>query len=521
MRKVLILAIAIFIVFNPAHAQAGVFDNLKNEFQENFFIIIKRAFVSFPNQVKKEAKKQINDVKTVINKNNKLTEIFIAKSVDAIIDNNKNIQLSYQKTRAGFLDNFFIIKEIVKPIDKIKSRVRNIFTINNKQEKINEEQKFQANIVNVIKAQENNNQKEINQTVIEREVLPKQDQQRIANNEQSIRSLIEQINDLKKKQSEIISASSFPVNEGVIEKNEIDKKFTALEQELKNQIRLSANATTNQVIQVMAPIGNNEGSYKLNIQNSLVNQGSLTQDGAATFNAQATFNGAVSINGALTSLNGITITGIINGNITDNITNAFDIQQGNNNYININTTDLLEEIQFGNTTTNPNYTFLGSGALFINASLSTSIIPTTDSSIDLGSNAKQFNNIYARNVNTSGISSSNQAVFTYNPLTEIIANSSVLINPTTAETNEALLGIAIAGIEKFRVDSEGDIITTGDIAVKGGDITSTSALTITPLAGSNFNIALSATGDFAVNTNQLYVDTSAGNIGIGTTAPTA
>ena len=50
-------------------------------------------------------------------------------------------------------------------------------------------------------------------------------------------------------------------------------------------------------------------------------------------------------------------------------------------------------------------------------------------------------------------------------------------------------------------------------------ITAAGALTITPAAGSNLNVALSTTGDFAVNTSMLYVDTSLGNVGIGTTAP--
>jgi hypothetical protein len=49
-------------------------------------------------------------------------------------------------------------------------------------------------------------------------------------------------------------------------------------------------------------------------------------------------------------------------------------------------------------------------------------------------------------------------------------------------------------------------------------VTASGALGITPAAGSNLNINLSTTGDFAVNTNQLYVDTSAGTVGIGTTA---
>jgi hypothetical protein len=52
-------------------------------------------------------------------------------------------------------------------------------------------------------------------------------------------------------------------------------------------------------------------------------------------------------------------------------------------------------------------------------------------------------------------------------------------------------------------------------------IISSGALGITPASGSNLNINLATTGDLAVNTNQLYVDTSAGNVGIGTTGPGA
>jgi len=66
--------------------------------------------------------------------------------------------------------------------------------------------------------------------------------------------------------------------------------------------------------------------------------------------------------------------------------------------------------------------------------------------------------------------------------------------------------------------------STNDIAgtlnLSGGALTSTGALSITPQAGNNLNIALSTTGDFTVNTNDLYVDTSTGRVGIGTTSPT-
>src|SRR3989338_8329153 len=499
MRKGLIVAIVIFIVFIPVYTQAGVFDNLnkinnplssfknlKNDIKKNF-LIIEKILIFVPTQAKKQAIRQINDVKISVNEKNRLADIFIAKLVDITIDNNKNI---YQEARAGFLDNFSIIEEIVLPISEIKSRVRNIFTINNKQEKIQNEQKVQAKAeVDAIYNQWKTGKEVFNSKlaeVINKEIiLPEKDLQRMENNEQRISFLIEQINDLKKEHSETLNSSSFPINESAIKKNEIDEKLIALKEELENQIKISSNKSINQVVQVLAPTGNNEGSYNLNIQNSLTNRGALTQEGAAIFNAQATFNNTVSI-GALLSSNSITIAGIVEGNMTDNIINAFDIQQGANNYININTIDLLEEIQFGNTTINPDYAFLGSGALFINATLSSSIIPTTDSSIDLGSNAKQFNNIFARNVNTSGISSSNQAVFTLNPLDATIANSSVLINPTTAGANEALLGIAIAGAEKFRVDTEGDIMFSGNLIV---------------------------------NTNKFYVDATAGKVGIGTTTP--
>lgn len=57
-------------------------------------------------------------------------------------------------------------------------------------------------------------------------------------------------------------------------------------------------------------------------------------------------------------------------------------------------------------------------------------------------------------------------------------------------------------------------------AIIGNTIqTASGALGITPAAGSNLNITLSTTGDFAVNTNQFYVDTSAARVGIGTTTP--
>lgn len=64
---------------------------------------------------------------------------------------------------------------------------------------------------------------------------------------------------------------------------------------------------------------------------------------------------------------------------------------------------------------------------------------------------------------------------------------------------------------------------TGTLAVATSvstpNIVATGAIGITPGGGNGLNINLATTGDMAVNTNQLYVDTSAANIGIGTASP--
>ncbi len=49
--------------------------------------------------------------------------------------------------------------------------------------------------------------------------------------------------------------------------------------------------------------------------------------------------------------------------LQDNIADAFDLQQGSDNYINIRTSDGTENISFGNATTNPSYSFLGTGTV--------------------------------------------------------------------------------------------------------------------------------------------------------------
>jgi hypothetical protein len=116
-------------------------------------------------------------------------------------------------------------------------------------------------------------------------------------------------------------------------------------------------------------------------------------------------------------------------------------------------------------------------------------------------------------------------------------------------TSGVLLGTAEAGAVEFLTDKFYGTITTGAVrktfaflespqfvtpdigaatgtsltlsgALSSPSLIAAAAMTITPAAGTNLNVSLSTTGDFAVNTNQLYVDTSAARVGINRATPT-
>jgi hypothetical protein len=141
----------------------------------------------------------------------------------------------------------------------------------------------------------------------------------------------------------------------------------------------------------------------------------LGDDGATTF-----------IDGSLITLSGNTlITGTITETLTDNSADALDIQEGVNNYLNINTTNTAEAMQFGNATTNPSYSFLGTGlttmngginvvgngtlgtnsanTLTVNSVISSDIIPEGNSR-DFGSNSNRWEYGYFTNIDATNIS---------------------------------------------------------------------------------------------------------------------
>ena len=82
--------------------------------------------------------------------------------------------------------------------------------------------------------------------------------------------------------------------------------------------------------------------------------------------------GADGTNGqALTTNGGGTLgwSSIIASDLTDNTADALDIQEGANNYINVSTADGSEAVAFGNTTTDPTFSFLGSGTVNVGDSI--------------------------------------------------------------------------------------------------------------------------------------------------------
>jgi len=153
----------------------------------------------------------------------------------------------------------------------------------------------------------------------------------------------------------------------------------------------------------------------------------------------------------------------------------------------------------------------------------------TEGDVSISGNTTVDGTIYGNGSGISGVTASDLTCVDCLDFTEL-ADSLTL----DASTNISLgaLTLSTSGTGAIDFNSTGQVSFAGNIDangstndisgtlnLSGGALTSTGALTITPHAGNNLNIALSTTGDFAVNTNQLYVDTSEGNVGIGTAGP--
>ncbi len=93
-------------------------------------------------------------------------------------------------------------------------------------------------------------------------------------------------------------------------------------------------------------------------------------------------------------------------------------------------------------------------------------------------------------------------------------------NGNYLSSNGALAFIKASKTLSIPTDASFDI-NSSNVSIADPNISfdSASETTFTPSPGQNLNIALSSTGDFTVNTNQLYVDTSSSKLGLSISNP--
>ena len=227
----------------------------------------------------------------------------------------------------------------------------------------------------------------------------------------------------------------------------------------------------------------------------------------------ANWENAIDLNGTLLTsaevaiLDGGVTLGEITSTITDNVTDAYDLQEGTNNYININTTNAAENISFGNATTNPSFSFLGAGL----TTFSDGIATTGDAAInggDITSSSATFN---------------------------LLATASTTINAfdaaTTTNINDAAVtstidigGVTASGTNTINIATNGtaaDTITIGNtnasttLALTGGDdwsMTGAGVLTMSASAAATTAIVITDTdytNALSIGDNNIIGTTSA------------
>jgi hypothetical protein len=177
----------------------------------------------------------------------------------------------------------------------------------------------------------------------------------------------------------------------------------------------------------------------------------------------------------------------------------------------------------GQTSTPYTYTFPGANATVL----------TTNAYVTVGQGGTGLGTVADGSVLATNEADVLSAVTWHSAGTKILTNTSGTISWETAASGMVYPGEGIANSTGSGWDTS--YTTTGSgtvVALQTSPAFSTSistpsittasgALGITPASGSNLNVTLGTTGDFAVNTNQLIVDTSLGNVGVGITTPTA
>ncbi len=244
-------------------------------------------------------------------------------------------------------------------------------------------------------------------------------------------------------------------------------------------------------------IGGEVGSGTANSVLFVDASGNLAQD-----NANFAFNdttNALTVGGALTaaSINGNTIT-----------TGTGTLTLGAGSTLATSATNSITLTSTGAT----NVTLPTSGTLYGTATGSiTSLQLLTSASDETGTGALVFANSPALVTPALGAA-------TYTTLSGGNITDSALT--ATRVTFAGVAGILSDDADlTFATDTLSATKLLSPTSVSTPSLISTGAVTITPAAGSNLNVSLATTGDFAVNTDDLYVDTSTGNVGIGDITP--
>ena len=264
---------------------------------------------------------------------------------------------------------------------------------------------------------------------------------------------------------------------------------------------------------------------------------------ASLFNSTAT---TLNIGGAATTVaigagtGTTTLNNNLAVNLVDNNTNALAIADGSYNFININTTTGANNISFGNTNTNPTYSFLGTGAATfsgdINANSGTvatnqttgNLFNTTATTLNIGGAATTLDigaNTGTATINNAislcqmlivGIGVSPiSALEVSHPLTlGATGKAAAIFNQTE---NEDILTASYSGTTEFTVANNGNLTTAGNVAVNGGSVTTTQTTanlfntTVTNLSigGAATTLGLGATTGTTTINNNLALGTGA------------
>jgi len=178
--------------------------------------------------------------------------------------------------------------------------------------------------------------------------------------------------------------------------------------------------------------------------------------------------------------------------LKDAESSALTISQSTNNYLIINTSDGTENITFGNASTNPTYTFAGTGDVTLGGDL----VISEDGFIGLGASNGRF--VF-------------DSTATPDTITVTDANLALGSNSLTGTT-------ATIDFTNFDVDSSGNLTTAGDLQVNGGDIGISTDTDLIQLSNDNVKVNGTLNATTALQTNSTTRIDASGNLtNIGTT----